>query len=277
MFYTGTDRTGDDSHMRQRIGLAVSRDLISWQRYPANLCAGASGPGCVYQCDECWTSWGDTTVSYAHQCRDPFIIRDRGKSRWVMLTTARHREGWGVVTVAYSENLIEWSGAGFIEATGRVEGGPMGQGTGGEAENPHLAVHGGTYYLFFTDWRDQEDSVSVNNPRTITQYATSATLLADTTGSPNWTYRGYIPDPGVNAIEILNIPVSMELMPRDVANAGYGTLSVMSQSISNERSGYWERRRQLKLKCIHWEGELSLKTSNLYLSRRSTGGRSIYW
>ncbi len=250
MFYTGTDGPGGAPRTIQRIGLATSTDLMTWTRSPVNNCPGTSGDGCIYECDECWTAWGGAPDSYNRQCRDPFVAWDSINRRWVMFATAKSLNRYGVVTVAYSENLRDWIGAGFIDATRRLETGVGGQTTGGQAENPFIMSHNGTHYLLFTDWQDPEDSVSVFNPRTIVQYATSSTLAADSSGSVDWIYRGYIPDPGVNAIEVLRIG-------RDVR--------LMSQSISNQRSGYWPRRRQLRLKCVVWKDGFAFGTSNVDL------------
>jgi hypothetical protein len=247
MFYTGIGDPGDTPYTKQRIGLAISTDLMTWTRYPINNCPGTLGDGCIYECDECWTTWGGPSGSYNQQCRDPFVIWDPINQRWVMFATAKSRNGYGVVAVTYSANLVEWTGAGFINATRRVEDGTGAQTTGGQAENPFVASNDAAYYLFFTDWQDPEDSVSVPNPRTITQYATSSTLAADTSGSKNWTYRGYIPDPGVNAIEVLRLR---------------SDVWIMSESISNERSGLWPRRRQLRLRCLLWGDDFTLGVSN---------------
>ncbi len=247
MFYTGTDGPGGDPQTKQRIGLATSTDLMTWTRCPTNNCPGTSGDGCIYECNECWTTWGEPSGSYDQQCRDPFVIWDSGNHRWVMFATAKSRNQFGVVTVAYSTNLIDWTGAGFINATRRLETGIGGQTTGGQSENPYVMSYNGTHYLLFTDWQDPEDSVSVRNPRTIAQYATSSTLTADSSGSINWIYRGYIPDPGVNAIEVLRVS---------------DNVWIMSQSISNERSGYWPHRRQLHLKCVVWDDNFTFDTSN---------------
>jgi len=247
MFYTGTDGPAGDPDTQQRIGVATSTDLITWTRVPINDCPGTTGDGCVYECDECWTTWGGPTGFYNQQCRDPFVVWDEESRRWVMLATARSANQYGVVTVAYSEDLIGWAGAGFVDATRRLESGIGAQTTGGQAENPHIMTHDGTHYLLFTDWRDPEDSVSVHNPRTIVQYATSPTLAADTSGSTHWTYRGYIPDPAVNAIEVQRIGID---------------LWVMSQSLSNQRSGLWHRRRQLRLKCVVWGDNFTFDTVN---------------
>ena len=248
MFYTGTDGPAGNPETKQRIGLAISSDLMIWRRVPVNNCPGTGGDGCIYECDECWNTWGGPPGSYNQQCRDPFVVWDSIERRWVLFATARSRNQFGVVTVAYSTDLTRWAGAGFIDATRRLDAGTGGQTTGGQSENPCIASSGGTYYLFFTDWQDPEDSFTVRDPRTITQYATSPSLRADSLGSINWTYRGYIPDPGVNAIEVLRLT---------------GGVSIMSQSISNERSGYWPRRRQLRLKCLSWHDDFTFDTPNV--------------
>jgi beta-xylosidase len=248
MFYTGIDGHGSDPSTRQRIGLATSADLETWTRYPVNNCPGTSGDGCIYECNECWTTWGGPPGSYNQQCRDPFVIWDSADERWVMFATAKSHNQFGVITVAYSTNLFDWSGAGYIDATRRLAAGVGAQTTGGQAENPFVCSHEGTHYLLFTDWQDPEDSVSVDDPRTIVQYAVSSTLAADTFGGANWMYHGYIPDPGVNAIEVIRFSSRVWLM---------------SQSISNKTSGYWDRRRQLRLKCIVWGDNFMFDTSNV--------------
>jgi sucrose-6-phosphate hydrolase SacC (GH32 family) len=264
MFYTGADGKAGDPLTKQRIGLATSTDLTTWTRCPVNNCPGTLGDGCVYECNECWTAWGDEPGSYNQQCRDQFVMWDPSSRRWLMFATAKSPNQYGVVTVASSTNLTDWTGAGFIDATRRLETGAGGQTTGGQCENPYVTSHNGIHYLLFTDWQDPEDSASVQNPRTIVQYATSSTLAADTLGSINWVYRGYIPDPGVNAIEVLRID---------------GSVWIMSQSISNERSGCWPLRRQLRLKCMIWGDDFTFDTSNVRLDcgvmRRSIGSMAL--
>jgi len=247
MFYTGVEGVGPDAV--QRIGLATSSDLTVWTRYPVNNCPGTSGDGCLYECDEPWTTWGGPGGSYNQQCRDPFVIWDEVAGHWVMFATARSTNQYGVVTVAYSEDLLDWAGAGFINVTRRLPAGPGGLTTGGQAENPFVVSHAGIHFLFFTDWEDPEDTLTVAAPRTIVQYATSTRLTADSTGSSEWTYRGYIPDPGVNAVEIFRAEYTW----------------IMSQSVSNERSGDYEHRRELRLKCIHWGLGATFETLNAHI------------
>lgn len=252
MFYTGVSGSGADA--KQRIGLATSTDLMTWTRHPINSCPGTTGDGCIYECIESWTTAGGPPGSHNQQCRDPFIIWDSDSQRWVMFATAKSTNQFGVVTVAHSTDLINWSGAGYINPTRRLASGIGAQTTGGMAENPFVMTHEGTHYLLFSDWQDPEDTVSVEVPRTMTQYATSSTLAADSSGSLNWTYRGYTPDPAVNAIEV------------QVIN---GDIWVMSQSISNILSGEFPNRRQLRLKCVIFDGDFSFDTQNLKIPQGS--------
>jgi beta-fructofuranosidase len=235
MFYTGVSGSGVDAV--QRIGVATSKNLRTWTRLAENRCPGTSGDGCIYDCDEPWTTWGDGGSAFNEQCRDPFVMWDPENQRWLMFATAKSTNGFGVVTVASADELSTWSGEGFIDATRRLAGGVGGQTTGGQAENPFVVTDGGRHYLLFTDWEDPEDSLTVANPRTIVQFATSLSLDVDSLGSANWIYRGYTPDPGVNAIEVIDFH-------RDDAEW------IMSQSISNRRSGVPKpHRRELRLMC----------------------------
>lgn len=247
MFYTGVTGRGSDPDTKQRIGVATSTDLVTWRRYPANHCPGTSGDGCIYECIESWTTAGGPEGSYNQQCRDPFTIWDADNNRWLMFLTAKSTNGYAEVAVAHSTDLVHWDGSGFIDATRRLPAGTGGQTTGGQAENAFVMVHDDTQFLLFTDWQDPEDSVIVQNPRTITQYATSPALDVDSLGSASWTYRGYIPDVAVNAIEVQEI----------------GDLWLMSQSISNQRAGLPKLlRRHLRLKCVEWTGPFTFDTMN---------------
>ena len=248
MFYTGIESI--EAGAKQRIGLAVSSDLNRWTRARVNRCPGTTGDGCIYECDEPWTEWSDSTSAFNQQCRDAFVMRDDEHDRWLMFATARSTNGYGVVTVSWSDDLSTWNGAGWINSTRRLANGVGAQTTGGQCENPFVVSRAGTNYLLFTDWQDPEDSVGVvAHPRTIVQYATSNTLDVDAGGSAAWLYAGYIPDPGVNAIEVIHYDFDTWLM---------------SQSLSNPHSGYVKPlRRMLKLKCIDWGPGVSFTTTNV--------------
>lgn len=245
MYFTGVEKYVSTSYYRQRIGLATSTNLNDWTLYPGNNCAGTSGNGCVYECDNSWTTWGDGTA-FDEQCRDPMVVRDDDNDRWVMFSVIKRNDGGGseAMDVAYSTDLVNWTGAGYIKATQRVSGGAGGVGgqtTGGTSENPFVFEHDGTYYLLFTDWSDAE-------PPAMVQYATSTTLTADGSGSTNWTYEGNISDPGVNAIEVLKVE---------------GDTWLMTQSISNSNSGDNSHNRELRVKRIVWADDGTFTTSKL--------------
>ncbi len=254
LFYAGVTAPGSNPAAKQRIGVATSSDLTTWTKVAMNACSGTSGNGCVYECREPWTKWGNGG-SYEDQCRDPMVIRDEANSRWLMLTTVLSNvDGpWSqMVSVAQSTDLLTWTGAGYIRATKRLWS-PEGVGaqlTGGIAENPFVTEYLGQYYLFFTDSNDPEDYWNVPNPRTEIQYVSSASLDVDPAGSGNWTYRGSTRDPGVNAAEI------------QVVN---GDTWIVSHSIvANPYSGFWGSHvRDLRLKRIRWNDDGSFTTSNL--------------
>jgi hypothetical protein len=262
MFYTGVSGSNGPDAV-QRIGLATSKNLVTWTRAPVNRCPGTSGDGCIYECDEAWTTWGDVGGAYDHQCRDPFVMWDAESDRWLMFMTARSTNGFGVVTVARADELSRWNGEGFIDATRRLDTGTDGQTTGGQAENPFVVTTDDAYYLLFSDWQDTEDSVTVAPHRTVAQYATSASLAIDDAGSADWIYRGYTPDPGVNALEVIEF------------RRGSGRRWFMSQSISSSRSGFPKpQRRQLRIQCASFENAL-IETSNWGLVANGSGVTAV--
>ncbi|PWB38481.1 MAG: hypothetical protein C3F02_03955 [Parcubacteria group bacterium] len=255
MFYSGVTAGGSDPDAEQRIGVATSPDLTTWTKYPLNNCLGTAGDGCVYDCNESWTRWG-SGEPYDNQCRDPFVIRDEVNNRWLMFMTVNSNIGLPagqMISVAQSPDLINWAGAGYILATKKLyadQGGVGLQLTGHVAENPFVTEYNNNFYLFFTDYTDQEDYYNIPNPRTEIQYLSSPDLSVDDQGSLNWAYRGSIPDPGVNASEIV-VP--------------YGDTWIMSQSIAaNPYSGDWPTHtRDLRLKRMIWNDDGTFTTSNL--------------
>jgi hypothetical protein len=256
MFYSGTTGPGQDPDAVQRIGVATSTDLVQWVKYPMSDCPGAPGDGCVYDCDETWTTWG-SGGDYDAQCRDPFVLWNDDSGHWVMFVTVRldvpgsWSEG---ISVATSTDLVHWTGAGYIEATKRLsaaEGGILGQRWGGAAENAFVTKYDQLYYLTFTDWHDEEPANPdcVDSSCSMVQYVTSRSLEATPDGSPHWEYRGYTPDAGVNAVEIV---------------IREGDTWLQTQSVANPNSGDWsEHGRDLRLKRMVWFPDGSFTTSNL--------------
>jgi beta-fructofuranosidase len=100
MYYTGCTQTEDG--IVQRIGLATSTDLMTWEKYPEP----------VLEADSRWYeklsdgTWSDETF------RDPWVFADPRRRGWHMLITARANRGptddRGVIGHAWSRDLRNW-------------------------------------------------------------------------------------------------------------------------------------------------------------------------
>jgi beta-fructofuranosidase len=101
MLYTGINRS--EQGLIQRIGLAVSDDLVHWEKHPANP---------VLEADPRWYDLLDQTRWRDQSWRDPWLFRAPGDSSFHALVTARSRlgapDGAGVVGHARSLDLVEW-------------------------------------------------------------------------------------------------------------------------------------------------------------------------
>jgi beta-fructofuranosidase len=98
LFYTGVSRT--ERGLVQRIGAAVSDDLVEWHRL---------GTAPLVEAAPQW--YGASTHSIA-AWRDPYVIRDPGGDGWHMVLTANARDGpdgmSGVIGHARSDDLRSW-------------------------------------------------------------------------------------------------------------------------------------------------------------------------
>ena len=114
MYYTGVSNA-DARHQTQRVGVATSKDLTTWQKHPASP---------VLAPDERWYRRDPTTANEAW--RDPWVFADPKGDGWHMLLTAQAKVGplnhCGVLGHARSDDLIRWEaqpplsapGAGFM-------------------------------------------------------------------------------------------------------------------------------------------------------------------
>lgn len=101
MFYTGSSK--EDGGLIQRIGTAVSTDLISWTK-------------CDEPIIEANPEWYETLEQgdWPDQAwRDPWVFRPQGGEEWRMLITARHAKGdietRGALGLATSKDLKSWT------------------------------------------------------------------------------------------------------------------------------------------------------------------------
>jgi len=132
MFYTGVSRA--ERGLVQRIGLATSDDLVTWQRH---------GDKPLVEADPVWYELLDPTAWYEQAWRDPWVFPDPTGDGWHMVVTARANlgpaAGRGVIGHATSPDLLHWTVQPPVSA-------PAGF---GHLEVPQVAVVDGQPILLF--------------------------------------------------------------------------------------------------------------------------------
>ena len=101
MLYTGINRS--EGGLVQRIGLAVSDDLLHWEKHPGNP---------VLEADARWYDLLDEARWRDQSWRDPWLFRHPEEASFHCLMTARSPLGRpdaaGVVAHARSVDLVDW-------------------------------------------------------------------------------------------------------------------------------------------------------------------------
>jgi beta-fructofuranosidase len=101
LFYTGRSR--GERGLIQRIGMAVSEDLVAWTR-------AHDGP--LLEADARWYEQLDLDAWTEQAWRDPYVFPDPDGDGWHMLITTRaadgDRHGRGVIGHARSPDLLTW-------------------------------------------------------------------------------------------------------------------------------------------------------------------------
>jgi beta-fructofuranosidase len=101
LFYTGCN--DDPVETTQRIGVAISDDLIRFDKVP--------GP--LIEADPEWYEKSTDSQWVDEAWRDPWVYRDPSGDGWCMLITARAKAGEtferGVVGFATSPDLLKWT------------------------------------------------------------------------------------------------------------------------------------------------------------------------
>ena len=195
MFYAGGKR--DENALLQRIGYAVSKDLIHWDRHP-------DGP--VIHHDPQRYELFDPEVWHDHTWRDPWVMWNSSTDLFYAFITARvkvgPKDGRGVVALARSVDLREWQVLDPVTPSGDF----------GYMEVPQVIHIGSMYYLIFSTVKafhsEARQSRSDTHPETgihylvaeaLTgpyRYLTGTFLLGDSVGKH---YGGKIvKDPGGN-------------------------------------------------------------------------------
>ena len=164
MFYTGVTDDGVQFRNTQRIGAAVSADLMTWTRTPdIPVWSNASAS---------WAWWAPRNTTMA--CRDPFVMPDpRSPGHWLMYYTASPASDTTSTLVAVVSSTGDpgvWHDEKPLWITSwTYTQNPL-------TESPHVFSHNGRWFLFITTNAVQQLSFYV-----------SSDPLGD---PPAWTYRG---------------------------------------------------------------------------------------
>ena len=165
MFYTGVTDDGVQFRNTQRIGAAVSTDLMTWTRAPdIPVWSNAGAPS--------WAWWAPRNPLMS--CRDPFVMADpRVPGHWLMYYTASPASDTSCTVVAVAGSNGDpgvWHDEKPLWITHRSYTQNV------LTESPHLFSHNGRWFMFITTSAVQQLSFYVGS---------------DPLGDPQtWTYRG---------------------------------------------------------------------------------------
>ena len=144
MLYTGINRS--EQGLIQRIGLAVSDDLISWEKHPANP---------VLEADPRWYEFLDLDRWYDLSWRDPWLFQHPDSEFFHALITARSPQGApdgaGIVGHARSRDLVDWEVLPPLTRPGEFA----------QIEAPQLVSVDGRYAILFSARADDHSSERV--------------------------------------------------------------------------------------------------------------------
>ncbi len=140
LFYTGVSRA--ERGLVQRIGLAVSEDLMVWNRV---------GDGPLLEADPQWYEKLDLDAWIDEAWRDPWVFADPDGDGWHMLITARSPHGpatgRSVIGHARSADLRTWE----VQP-------PLSEPSGfGQLEVPQSLMIDGRPHLVFSCWPERMD------------------------------------------------------------------------------------------------------------------------
>lgn len=167
MAYTGISSA--EHGLVQRIGVASSEDLVTWQKHEQNP---------VIEADPRWYEQLDLTRWRDQSWRDPFLFRPPGAPHVHALITARSplgpSDGAGVVAHARSLDLVDWEVLAPVTSPGEFA----------QVEVPQLVqVDGSDVILFSTRAEDHSRARRLRLPRVDHSTGTFAFL------APSGTWR----------------------------------------------------------------------------------------
>jgi len=167
MFYTGVTNEPGVYAFTQRVGLATSTDLMTWNRLDQP----------VLSCDQVRWAYCDPLTYLGGEFRDPFVMQDSTSGQWLMTFIARPRGATNTYVAGLassSGDFTQWTNLdplwiSFLPNSGTDV-----------VESPHMFRHDGLYYLIFTGNGTQPLRIATG---------------PDPYGSTDtWTFRGTVSD-----------------------------------------------------------------------------------
>ena len=165
MFYTGVTEQAGQFRDTQRIGAAVSSDLMTWSRVGGGPVWTTSGAP--------WALWAP--LSGVMACRDPFVMPDpAAPGQWLLYYTATPANDTLSTLIGVARSPED-------DPTGWVDEKPLWithytYSFNSLTESPHLLLHNGHWFMFITTNAGQPISFFVGS---------------SPTGDPaQWSYRG---------------------------------------------------------------------------------------
>ncbi|WP_116996645.1 glycosyl hydrolase family 32 [Desertimonas flava] len=197
LLYTGTSRA--ESGLVQRVGHAVSDDLIAWERV---------GDGRAFELDDRWYETLDTSIWHDQAWRDPVVVHVDGV--WNALVTARlptgERSERGTIGRATSPDLTTWE----------VRPPLSGPTPFGHLEIPDVIELDGRWFLLFSSARGSvpAEGHAGTDPGTYVVPSTAGPL-----GPWDWDRLHLILDEGWYGAKLVTPPSSTDRPARPVALA----------------------------------------------------------
>jgi beta-fructofuranosidase len=145
MFYSGIS-TREGGRV-QRVGLASSDDLLTWERQPLLL-----------EADARWYETGRQHPRGEETWRDPWVFRDPDGGRFHMVVCARVGHGpvdaRGVLGHAWSDDLSSWEVGPPLSAPGEFN----------QLEVPQVVHLGGAWRAVFSAWWSDHSAARLTRP-----------------------------------------------------------------------------------------------------------------
>jgi beta-fructofuranosidase len=163
MFYSGIS-TREDGRV-QRVGLATSEDLLSWERQPL-----------LVEADRRWYETSREHPRGEETWRDPWVRWDPDGGRFHMVVCARVNsgplDGRGVLGHAWSSDLRTWETGPPLSEPGEFN----------QLEVPQLVHLGGAWRAIFSAWWTDHSAARLARPGVVAEGGTHYLVSADPLG-----------------------------------------------------------------------------------------------